>query len=471
MKIFIGIPCYDVMPPETVEDYMRLLYHLGRRNQEHDFFLGIKRKAEQFRARNSIVQAAYQVGADYLLMLDDDHVINTTGATGPTDSYDILKKLLKHHEDHPDAGVIGALYYHRGGECRPVLMKQQGDAYVYLRDDEIKRDLQEVDVQGGGCMLIKMSVFDKIGSAPFEPEHEYGTDFQVCRKAKEAGFGVYSDTSIEIGHVKNQRSIVTGQNRHEHYAQSINNNDEIAKNYLMAKILREFRADVMEYMSIKDVGVLASVANKYKDHHSKIQDYDDLHKYYRDSGDSYLARACFIRSEDNPKDFDDYVLKTIKADVPGTGYDFGCGAAPISFELCRRGHTIMFHDIPGTKPYEFLKWRADKYNLFGTKALFQDEHAAVDFSSIDYVLCLDSIEHLVEHEWQEWVTYLSNILKPAGCLITNFMLLEDEENLEHVFMDKPRFMQFMTERKLWPLNPAIFQKRTDFNGEKNGSDT
>jgi hypothetical protein len=466
-KIVVGIPCFQSMPPETETDYMRLMYYLGRRYPEHDFFLAIKRKAEQFRARNSIVEAAYQAQADYLWMLDDDHVIDTEDGNAPSHKYEILRRLLEHFTAQPEAGIIGALYYHRGGECRPVLMKQaEPGRYRFIRDDEIAHGLQEVDVQGGGCMLIKMRVFDQIGAAPFAPEHEYGTDLQICMAAKKAGFKIFCDTSIELGHVKNERSIVTGANRHLHYADTQDNGAKLLANAATGRILREFRADVMEYLKIDSVPVLLDLANKYIPHHKAFDKYrDNLKQYYIDSEAMYLARACFIRSEENPNRFDEYVLQTIKTDFPGVGLDFGCGSAPITFDLCRRGQIIYFCDIPGTKPYEFLKWRSKKYGLYNIRALFVDDPGTQwpEDNSLDYITCLDSIEHLPDGEWQALVARIASALKPSGCLITNFMLLQDDKNTEHIFMDKAEFSKVAVQNKLFPINSAIFQKRRDFD--------
>ena len=58
--------------------------------------------------------------------------------------------------------------------------------YTFLNDSEIKRALQPVDVQGGGCMLINMKIFDKILPPYFEPEQQtngdnLGTDIQICK--------------------------------------------------------------------------------------------------------------------------------------------------------------------------------------------------------------------------------------------------------------------------------------------------
>ena len=454
-KIFIGIPCYSNPAPEVLQDYMRLAFYLGRRCHQFDFFLGIKTKSEQFRARNAIVEAAYTVGADFLLMIDDDHIFDVENTNAVSDRYGFIEKLVGHLENDPGLGIVGGLYFHRGGECRPVLMEEKEGQYFYLRDDQIKHGLQEVDVQGGGCMLIRMKVFDKIGSKPFEPEFEYGTDFQVCRKAKKAGFKIASDTSIEIGHLKNTRSIVTGKNRHLHYAQTMDESDTIRANSVLGKIYRDYRDDIMEYLGIENHGVLIELANQYQKHQLKFAEYEGrLEDYYRESGTSYLARACFIRNNENHKRFDDFVLQTVKADFPGVGIDFGCGAAPIGFELARRGQTMHFYDVEGSAPFEFLKWRAKKYNLAGVRVFFNTPNPKVD-----YVLALDSIEHIVD--WQEKLSWMAGCLKPAGCLITNFMLLGDTTNTEHIFMNHSEFMGYVTKIGLWPINAAVFQKRED----------
>ena len=465
-KIVVGIPCFGSMPPETETDYMRLMYYLGRRYQEHEFFLAIKRKAEQFRARNGIVEAAYQANADYVWMLDDDQVIDVEDGQAPSPRYEILRRLLEHFEAQPDAGIIGALYYHRGGECRPVLMLETAedpDRYRFVRDDEITYGLQEVAVQGGGCMLIKMRVFDKIGAECFEPEHEYGTDLQVCRKARKAGFKVFCDTSIELGHVRAERSVVTSKNRHQHYSTILDRSDNILLNARVGHIYRDFRKDVMEYLDIDSVARMVELAQMYERHTKRFAEYADPKQYYRDSKEIYLARACFIKSEQNVSRFDDFVLSAIKATSPGTGLDFGCGAAPITFELCRKGQQVYFCDIPGTAPYEFLKWRARKYNLAGTRALFVDdqEHDWPAPKTLDWVTCLDSIEHLPDGVWQRVVSDIAGSLVQLGGLIKNFILLEDLDNAEHVFMDKPEFMKHCVQNLLYPLAPAIFQKRED----------
>ena len=247
LRIFIGIPAYASVAGETLEDYMRFAYYVGRRNQEYDFFLGIKGKSEQFRARNALVEAALQVDADYLFMLDDDHVLDWRNSQSPSDAYDIIRKLVAHKKP-----IVGALYYHRGGACLPVLMKEGKDGgYYYMRDDEITGGLQEVAVQGGGCMLIDMNVFSRIASPWFEPEFKYGTDVQICQKAKEQGYSVWCDTSIVIGHVKSTREVVTPENRFRVMAETTNitdNSGGLDRAVMCQNAMMLYRLDAEEYL-------------------------------------------------------------------------------------------------------------------------------------------------------------------------------------------------------------------------------
>jgi len=211
-KIFIGIPCYQNVAAQTLEDYMRFAYHMGRRMPEYDFYLGVKTKTEQFRARNAIVQYARDIGSDWLLMIDDDHIINYEEDSGKpgkgADCYGFLQKLLDH-----DVDIVGPTYYQRGGQAKPVVMDKMGAGFKFMNDSDLTGGLQEVAVQGGGCILIKMHIFDKLKQPWFEPEHTYGTDIQLCKAAKEAGFKVYTDSSLELGHVYEQRVVISSKNK------------------------------------------------------------------------------------------------------------------------------------------------------------------------------------------------------------------------------------------------------------------
>src|SRR3954463_14920903 len=106
MRILIGIPCYQTVSAETLEDYMRFAYYCGKRLPQHDFLLGVKTKTEQYRARNAITEGALQSGCDFMLQLDDDHVIDWEETSGPNSRYGMIETFLKHMESDPQLGIV-----------------------------------------------------------------------------------------------------------------------------------------------------------------------------------------------------------------------------------------------------------------------------------------------------------------------------------------------------------------------------
>lgn len=452
-RIVIGIPCWDKVAPEVLDDYMRFMYYLGRRYTEHEFWLGIKTKSEQFRARNAIVEAAYQVNADYLLMMDDDHVIDVDKHNYASDKYEFLRTLISHMEADKKLGLVGALYYHRGGQCRPVLLvKAEDGQYRFLNDNEITGGLQYVDIQGGGCMLIRMTAMDFVGAPWFVPETEYGTDFQICLKLASAGYKVACDTSIEIGHVESSRRIITSQNRHQVQADSAKVSKDVEIAATLEPIYRLFRADIMEYLGVTEISSLYALAEESNQHRNKFNEYTDRDQYYRDAGKPYLARAAKLAVIGAvwPNAADDFLLRTMRVGVPALGVDFGCGPGRVTFELARQGHTLHFIDLDGVETYEFLKWRVAKHNILAKFNEWPESNTA------DYVVAHDVFEHISDMEDQ--LEKICQCLKPGGVLITNYLLMHDWSNTEHINNDKPKFLECLKKRNMATVNSCVFQK-------------
>lgn len=464
--VCIGIPCFQSVPAETLDDYMRFAFYLGRRMTEFDFFLAIKSKSEQFRARNAIFTAAAQMDADFLLMLDDDQVIDWENSQHPTTRYNFLRKLIAHMDADPKIGIVGALYYHRGGECLPVLMKEGKDGgYYYMRDDEITHDLQPVAVQGGGVMLCRMDMMLKLDQPIFAPEFQYGTDIQVCQKCRDAGYKVMSDTGIVLGHVKVSREVVTPENRVRIMAESTSSGGDRAQFdpvWQCNSAYHLYYLDAIEYMGLETMEDVTRIADEYQERMfnefpERLEGVSDeewaamLSIYYLRRGRAQLARQVWFHGSNTGLQNDSVILSMFKGDnKPLYGLDFGCGSSPVGFELVLRGHQMDMVDVKGAAAYEFVKWRAKKREVEGRIGW---EMAG----PYDFILALDSLEHMPDAAAS--AVKLGGLLKRDGILITNYFVLNDTENPEHISMDRDAVKKALLDMGIFPVNPIMWINR------------
>lgn len=428
-RVCIGIPCFQGVTYEVLDDYFRFAYHLGRRNTEYDFYIAIKGKSEQFRARNAIVSAAIATYCDYLLMLDDDQVIDLGKHLGPDDSYDFLHKLIRHLEDDPKKGIVGALYFQRGATCDPVIMFRNPPGYTFYQMNDISRRLQKVDVTGGGAMCINMKVFDKIDSPWFQPELDQGTDIQICEKVTDAGWEVWCDTSLELGHIMTDREIVSSKNAHDirKKASEWMNREDIkhAPGFKSDPYIEEYGRDIIEYTGKTDEQ-LHAMRNEYDELFFPSFDIDNLDEYYTGLGMHQLARNYCFHKIDRVHNYSKFILSQFNPSISAYGLDFGCGSAPIGFELAIRGHTVDFVDVPGGESEKFVKWRTKKYELDRCGFSLGENYA--------WILLMDSIEHLHPDKAEDVLVDLLGRLKSGGSIITNYWITYDYQNPEHIFL-------------------------------------
>ena len=148
--------------------------------------------------RNDIVEKALSIDVTKLIMLDVDQVY----------AKDTITKLLKHK--HP---VVGAMVHRRYPPFDPIIMKATGDRYDPIEDYE-PGSLVECDATGTGCIMYDMEVFKKLPYPWFKfiknPDNGMviGEDIGLCQELKAAGYPIYVDTSVEIGHLSTM--IVNG---------------------------------------------------------------------------------------------------------------------------------------------------------------------------------------------------------------------------------------------------------------------
>ena len=450
--IAIGVPCYHDVAPDLLEDWMRWAYACGRRLTQFDFFIGIKVKTEQFRARNAIVAAAQQANADWLLMIDDDMIINPEATFGVSDRYQFLETLIAHDKD-----LCGVRYYQRGGDCAAVLMAKTGEkGYRFLRDDEIAGGLQRVDVAGGGCLLIKMRVFDRLTIPYFAPEHDFGTDIQLCRQAAAAGFEVWADTSIELGHLKQERAIVTSRNRHQHQMTDTVSGD-LQQQFVAGDVFDRVMADGVAWTGYPHIDAMADVAFDFLATRAAtpVPDPD----WYRLFPKERVARQLWYNTAvGHKRDLTAFVLQAINHRRPLRILDFGCGIGVTAFALAEKGHQVTACDLAGTGTLDFLKWRCAQH---GVPMTFHESTGGIPHlggTQYDVIVAMDSIEHVAE--WDRLVPELAaHLVQGSGVLFANNAILEDANHPEHYLSDPKAFLMVCAQADLQPINQITYLKR------------
>lgn len=137
-------------------------------------------------ARNQCVEAARLAKATHLLFLDSDILF-------PADT---LTRLLAHNKD-----IVGGLYVQRAPPHHPLGLTIDG------RHEMVATGLQKMQTMPTGCLLLKLSIFDKLPKPWFNTQAVgdkiMGEDFYFCERATAAGFEIWcdGDLSRELGHI------------------------------------------------------------------------------------------------------------------------------------------------------------------------------------------------------------------------------------------------------------------------------
>lgn len=188
MKILIAVPCMDSVPSQFAQSLAVL-------TKVEDCAIAFQMGSLIYTSRNNLATMAVQKGVDYVLWLDSDMIFPN----------DVLKKLL---EDRDKGDIVTGIYYRRVNPFKPVLFSKlniddQGCAWEGY-DDYPTDGIFEIEGCGFGCVLTPTSVFldvmAKFGDM-FAPIGGVGEDLSFCWRARQCGYKIVADPSIQLGHV------------------------------------------------------------------------------------------------------------------------------------------------------------------------------------------------------------------------------------------------------------------------------
>ena len=146
--------------------------------------------------RSQITKRFLETDCDYLMMLDDDVIPIANPAELVATGKDVIGCPALVRKD--SRAAVWVAYTFVDGKIAPL----------DIATIDLRYDLLEVDAVGSGCILVKRSVLEKLGPNGWTIEFDEdgkcktGTDIVFCRRAKEAGFGVYCAVKYICEHIK-----------------------------------------------------------------------------------------------------------------------------------------------------------------------------------------------------------------------------------------------------------------------------
>ena len=183
-----------MIQPRTTECLLNLV-----NKSEHDLHIVMATRGFTIAEnRNYCVIQAQKNNSDYILFIDDDM----------TFAPETLDQLLYHKKD-----IVGVNSYSRILPLHTTvgLMNEKGE---YKHPDhypewemKIPDNLFEAYFVGCGICLIDMKVFKKVKEPFFSFSYEKnglvkgGEDGNFCDRARQKGFKVWCDPTVEVGHI------------------------------------------------------------------------------------------------------------------------------------------------------------------------------------------------------------------------------------------------------------------------------
>lgn len=192
VKTLIAVPCLDMV----YADFMQAVVKMQKPD---DTALTVVKNTLIYNGRNLIARKAVKHGFDRVLWLDSDVI-------APPDT---LMRL----SEHIDSGVdfVTGVYYMRRLPTKPVVYS---DLWWKLTENEaecgavnissVPPYLFEIAGAGFGCCMtsgrLLRDLIDRVG-APFTPLMGVSEDLTFCLRARDAGYKLYCDGSIQCGHI------------------------------------------------------------------------------------------------------------------------------------------------------------------------------------------------------------------------------------------------------------------------------
>lgn len=188
-KIVLGIPHTGTLPVDTVMGLLRI-------QSKYAINIQLMKSSILYISRDNLVEAAIRAQADYIMFLDSDQIIYE-------DTIDRLAKYLDNGED-----IVTALIFRKDPPYQPCIFceqielenKQISLKYYDVENEDLTKPFY-VESCGLGCAMIKLDIFKNIKQPWFLPRPYTGEDISFMWEARQKGYKILCDPTIEVGHI------------------------------------------------------------------------------------------------------------------------------------------------------------------------------------------------------------------------------------------------------------------------------
>lgn len=192
----VCVPCRDIVHAAFSADLATMMFYMGHRHGRDSMSMLHAMGTMIVDQRQGMAkQALEQFKCSHVMFLDTDMRF-------PANT---IERLLVH-----DKPVVAANYVRRGGHIRPLCWAYDADGrHQVVYTDKEDTGVEEIELVGTGCMLIKREVFETLPlpwfTIPWNPETKefMGEDIYFCREVRRAGFEIFidHDLSKEVAHI------------------------------------------------------------------------------------------------------------------------------------------------------------------------------------------------------------------------------------------------------------------------------
>jgi len=186
-KICIAVPTYGTITARTALSIIQTI----NQNKQIDFFPVFQHGSYIPENRDNLVTMAQNNLCSHIFFVDHDMAFN----------HYTLPMLLGAEKD-----IVGVMYNYRRLPLETITKFIGKNGETTTKIDQMPGTLFKVAGIGCGCLLIKMSVFNKL-TRPYFPmsfddkgQVTVSEDIGFCEKAKDAGFDIWCDPTVEVKH-------------------------------------------------------------------------------------------------------------------------------------------------------------------------------------------------------------------------------------------------------------------------------